>query len=37
MVYRKKLLLEKTFFFSVDYVRTIELHVVHALRHMQPE
>ena len=28
MVYRKKLFIEKNSFFSVDYVKIIELHVV---------
>ena len=34
MVYRKKL--QKSFFI-VDYVKIIELHIVHTLRHMQSE
>ena len=29
MVYRKKKLLEKKVFFTVDYVKIIELHIVH--------
>ena len=29
MVYRKNLIIEKKIFFSVDYVKIIELHVAH--------
>ena len=35
MVYRKKKLLEKKVFFTVDYVKIIELHIVHTWHHMQ--
>ena len=31
MVYRKKLFIEKNSFFAIDYVKIIELHIVHDL------
>ena len=34
---QKKLFIEKNWFFSVDYVKINELHVVHTWRHMQSE
>ena len=37
MVYRKKIFTEKNSIFAVDYVKIIELHIVHARRHMQSE
>ena len=36
MVY-KKIFIEENSFISADYVRIIELHVVHTSRHMQSE
>ena len=33
----EKLFIEKRNFFSVDYVKINELHVVHTWHHMQPE
>ena len=35
MVYRKKLFIDKNWFFAQDYVKVIELHIVHTSRHMQ--
>ena len=29
MVYRKKTALEKNSFFAVDYIKTIDLHIIH--------
>ena len=37
MVYRKKTSLEKNSFFAVDYIKTIDLHIIHTWRHMQSE
>ena len=37
MVYGKTLYRKKILFFSVDYVKINELHVVHTWHHMQPE
>ena len=37
MVYRKKIFTEKNSIFAVDYVKIIELHIVHTRRHMQSE
>ena len=37
MFYRKKLFMEKTRFFSADYVKINGLHVVHTWRHIQSE
>ena len=37
MVYIRKLFIEKNNFFAVDYVKMIELHIVHTWRHMQTE
>ena len=34
---QKKLSIEENFFFSVEYVKIIELHVVHTWRHMQSD
>ena len=34
---QKKLFIEKNSYFSVDYVKINELHVVHTWRHMQSE
>ena len=36
MVYRKKLFIEVNSF-VVDYVKIVELHIVHTWRHMQSE
>ena len=37
MVCRQKLFIEKNTFFAVDYIKVIELHIVHMWRHMQSE
>ena len=37
MVCRKRLFIEKKSFFAVDYVKIIELHIVHKWRHKQSE
>ena len=37
MVYRKKLFIERNSFFSVKYVKIIELHVVSTWRYMNSE
>ena len=37
MVCRQKLFIEKNTFFAVDYIKVIELHIVHMRRHMQSE
>ena len=34
---QKKLLIEKIVFFSVDYIKIIEVYFVHTWRHMQIE
>ena len=34
---QKKLFIEKKSFFAVDYVKIIELHIVHKWRHKQSE
>ena len=36
-VFKKKLSIEKNSFFAVDYVKIIELHVVHTWRYMLTE
>ena len=35
MVYRKKLFIEKNCFFAQDYVKVVELRIVHTSRHLQ--
>ena len=37
IVYRKKRFIEKNSFFAVDYVKIIELYIVHTWRHIQSE